>query len=697
MAFVIPTPALAQVVNNLTPDATLGVENSIVTPDRITGGATSGSNLFHSFQEFSVGTNQTAWFDNGATIRNILVRVTGRNLSNIDGTLRANGVVDLFVLNPNGIVLGPNAKLEIGGTFSALTSNAIPLGPNGLFRADAPEQSQLLDIKPSAAFNLAQLPPQGNIQVNANLNTNGQNVTLVGKTIDITGNLTNSAPVGSTLTVRSLNDINITKLQANNPTGAELYVPSPATIAPLRFNLESSGNITLQDSDLGLYGGQFQATAPGKIILERSRLLSRSSIAQPAEAITLQAGTVELKGQSALKPFRGNFEDTRGREDATAITIATDSTIQGATGITATEIQLTSTNPIIIENTRLNQPRIKANGTGEPKFIPASADDRNLNGQRSDLYPINIVLDTKQNVTLKNTAIGPRGGGFSVNTDGDFNFLATTRIYNDNYTNQASGNVSIQARNVNLAGREGISSNALAGGRAGDIRLTAVNNITFKDTGVGSNTVNRGDAGNVILTAGNLITASVAGIGNQSGFNFSNFENNRQVTGNNGRVEFQAKTIDVGSFGVNIDHYGLGGGGLISLKADEDISIGGGGYTSNGKGVSPGADVVIQAGRTLTLKRSSGISTSAERESQGGNVRISANQDVVLLGSISTTTKGEKKAGDISITSPRIDITQESYREGRTDRIARGTISSYTGTPQEKSRPIALGQAAILP
>ncbi len=691
--------ASAQVPNDIVPDSTLAAENSIITTQipgttRIIGGAARGSNLFHSFQNFTIAANQTAWFDNGATIRNILVRVTGRDLSNIDGTLRANGVVDLFVLNPNGIVLGPNAKLEIGGTFSALTTNAIPLGSDGLFRADVPEQSQLLDIKPSAAFSLAQRPPQGNIQVNANLDTKGQGITLVARAIDMTGNLTNFAPgAASTLTLRSLNDINLTNLQVNNPNGKELYVPNQVPLSPVRLVLEAS-NITLQNADIGLYGGLFQATAPGKITLGSSRLFSQSFVNNPAEPITFQAGTVAFKGRAALKPFRGNFEDTAGREDASAITITTDRTIRGANGpIAPVPVTITSTNPITIENTRINQPRFKADGTGEPKFIPASADDRNLNAQRSDLYPTNITLNTKQDVTLKNTAIAPHGGGFSVNTDADFNFLATTRIYNDNYTNQASGAVSIQARNVNLVGREGISSNALAGGRAGDIRLTAANNITFNDTGVGSNTVNRGDAGNVILTAGNLITASNAGIGNQSGFNFRNFAGNSQVTGNNGRVEFHGKTIDVGGFGVNVDHYGLGGGGLILLEADEDISIGGGGYTSNGKGVSPGADVVVQAGRTLTLQRSSGISTSAERKSQGGNVRVSANQEVILLGSISTTTKGERKAGDISITAPQIDIRQESYRENRTDKIARGNISTYTGTPQERSTPIALGNA----
>jgi filamentous hemagglutinin family protein len=687
--------ALAQVPNNIVPDSSLGSENSIVTPEaptaRITGGAARGSNLFHSFQGFSIGTNQTAWFDNGATIRNILVRVTGRNASNIDGTLRANGVVDMFVLNPNGIVLGPNAKLAIGGTFSALTTNAIPLGADGLFRADAPEQSQLLDIKPSAAFNLAQLQPQGNIQVNANLDMKGQGLTLVARAIEMTGSLTNASPAAaSTLTLRSLNDINLTNLQVNNPDGKELYVPNQLPLAPVRLILES-GNITIQNSDIGLYGGLFQATAPGKITLGSSRMFSQSFVNSPAEPITFQAGTVEFKGKTALKPFKGNFEDISGREDATAITIATDRTIRGANGpIAPVPVTITSTNPINIENTRINQPRFKANGTGEPKFIPSSADSNSLNQQRSDLYPTDIILNTKQNVTLKNTAIGPRGGGFSVNTDGDFNFLATTRIYNDNYTNQASGAVSIQARNVNLVGREGISTNAVAGGRAGDVRLTAVNNITLKDTGVGSNTVNGGDAGNVILRAGNLISANVAGIGNQSGFNFRNFDGNRQVTGNNGRVEFRAKTIDMGSFGVNIDHYGLGGGGLILLDAAEDIRIGGGGYTTNGKGTARSADIMIIAGRDLNLTRGSAISTSVENKSTGGNITVTAQRSVATVSSLSTTTRGEGKAGDISIAAPRIDLQVDERDPKNT---TRGSISSYTGTPKENSKIKATGDA----
>ena len=99
----------SQTVAQITPDATLGVENSIVTPnvnvrelpaDRIDGGAVRGTNLFHSYQEFNVGDGQRVYFANPIGIENILSRVTGNNLSNILGTLGVDdGMVDIFALN----------------------------------------------------------------------------------------------------------------------------------------------------------------------------------------------------------------------------------------------------------------------------------------------------------------------------------------------------------------------------------------------------------------------------------------------------------------------------------------------------------------------------------------------------------------------------------------------------------------------
>jgi len=135
----------------------------------IHGGSLSGDgqNLFHSFQEFGLDPNQIADFLANPNLRNILGRVTGSNASIIDGLLRVTGGnANLFLMNPSGIVFGPNANLDVSGSFTATTADAIGFA-GGRFNASGPNSYSVLvgvpnqfifaQANPAAIFNQADL------------------------------------------------------------------------------------------------------------------------------------------------------------------------------------------------------------------------------------------------------------------------------------------------------------------------------------------------------------------------------------------------------------------------------------------------------------------------------------------------------------------------------------------------------------
>ncbi len=158
-------------IAQITPDATLPNntnvnENLVDKTFNITGGSASGGNLFHSFKEFSVPTDSTAFFDNRADIQNIINRVTGSSISNIDGLIKANGSANLFLINPNGIVFGENARLDIGGSFIGTSAESMKFSDGSEFSAVNPQSEPLLTVSVPLGLQFGTNP--GSIQVRGN-------------------------------------------------------------------------------------------------------------------------------------------------------------------------------------------------------------------------------------------------------------------------------------------------------------------------------------------------------------------------------------------------------------------------------------------------------------------------------------------------------------------------------------------------
>ena len=190
----------------ITPDRTLGNESSRVLQNQyggstevLKGGAIRGNNLFHSFLELNVKEGRSAYFlSPNSNIHNIVVRVTGNNVSKILGTLGIFQMSDgkstisnanLFLINPNGIIFGPNAAVSLdGGSFVASTASSIKFTDGTLFSASAPKTTPLLTVSVPLGLQFGRTP--GDIIVQGGLAVQpGKTLALVGGNVTLNGGI----------------------------------------------------------------------------------------------------------------------------------------------------------------------------------------------------------------------------------------------------------------------------------------------------------------------------------------------------------------------------------------------------------------------------------------------------------------------------------------------------------------------------
>ncbi|WP_249105348.1 filamentous hemagglutinin N-terminal domain-containing protein, partial [Argonema galeatum] len=346
----------------IVPDSTLPV-NSIATPSgnttTITGGTQAGTNLFHSFGEFSIPTDNTAFFNNALDIQNIISRVTGGSISNIDGLIKANGTANLFLLNPNGIIFGLNAKLNIGGSFLASTANSLNFADGTQFSAKPVQTTPLLTVSVPIGLQLSgntgKITVQGSeIQVPPE-----RTLTLVGSDITLTG--------GNLTAQRGRIEL-VSLVSGNWP-----LINSPAQITDNEGISTEYGDIQLSQQAIvdasGLGGGNIQVRGRRISLTDGSQIRANTQGAELAGNVTVRASdTVELigvgnlaeQGENIVQPSAistettgagnaGNLEIVTGRlivRDGSQVSASTSGTGNGGIlNINANNIELIGRSP----------------------------------------------------------------------------------------------------------------------------------------------------------------------------------------------------------------------------------------------------------------------------------------------------------------------------------------------------------------
>jgi filamentous hemagglutinin family protein len=553
--------SVAQVIG----DTTLPVgERSQVTGNpnfQIDGGATRGGNLFHSFSQFSIPTGGTAFFNNAADVQNILTRVTGGSISNIDGLIRANGTANLFLLNPNGIIFGQNASLNIGGSFVATTANAIGFGNLEFFSASNPEApSSLLTINPSALFfnQIAAAPIQNS----------------------------STAPAGTTLAGEDALGLRV-------PDGRSLLLVG--------------GNISMDGGQLNAFGGRVElgGLANGGTLglnLDGDNL----SLSFPN---SVERSDVFLSNGAQVNVFAGNggsiAVNTRKLEmTGVSYLLAGIESGLGSDTSKAGNISVNATGAINLDNRSEIANRVQEEANGQGGDVNISASTLQIEGGAQVLTETfgtgeagNLSVDAQDVQIIGTSADGQFRSGLSASAQpnstgdaGDLTIKTNTLLVRDGavvstatFGEGKGGDLRIDAQDVQIIGTSadsevfsGLFASAQLGatGDAGDLTIKTNTLLVRDGAQVEAVTYSEGNAGNLIVDAQDVqligATADVA-----DSLVYSGLFTSAQLgaTGKPGDLTIKTNTLLVRDGAqVSANTFSAGKGGFLRVDA-QDVQL----------------------------------------------------------------------------------------------------------------------------
>jgi filamentous hemagglutinin family protein len=637
-------PAFAQV----TSDGTVNTEvNGDGDTAEITGGETRGDNLFHSFEDFSVETGNEAFFNNADTISNIFSRVTGGNVSDIDGAIRANGSASLFLINPAGIVFGENASLNIGGSFYGSSASSI-LFEDGEFSAADLENPPLLTINAPIGLGFRDQPGdivnRSTAVDNAGLQVSpGETISLIGGDINFDGGLI-FAP-GGNVELGGLSTAGEIRINSNGslsfPDGLARSDVSLQNSSGVLVTSGGGGNIIVNARNFELQDSAFSAGIG-------SGLGSPDAQAGDISINATDNVSVDGQGSSNLTAINNSLSDNAiGNAGEINISARNISLNNGGQILSFVAGQGNSSN--ITFNAREN---ISVNGTndsvnsGVNNFIEVSGEG---NSGQTNITAQNLTLSNGGDISSLVAGIGDSGDininvqdsltvdGEGILTDRILPSIISSRVASDGQGN--SGDIKINTSKLSLT-------------NGGQI-----------DVGI----FGRGDAGNIDINSTESITLD--GISPQRR-SFSEINSSVLPTaeGNAGDIEITTNRLSLTNGGnINSNTSGIGNGGNIDINSTESITLDGispigigfSGINSLVGSTAEGDAGNIQIStRNFTLSNNASVDASTFGRGNGGEIKITAtNLSLIngggiiasILGSTDGDNTAQGNAGDITI------------------------------------------------
>jgi filamentous hemagglutinin family protein len=654
LSFVL---ASIRVGAQITPDNTLP-SNSVVTEENnitvIKEGTVNeeNTNLFHSFQEFSIESGNTARFEHNPNIDNIITRVRGA-ASNINGTIqtRINGSTDpgsanLFIINPNGIIFGENASLDIGGSFIGSTADSINFADGTKFSVADAQNSALLTVSvplglqfgsnPGDILNSPQVSSNGSFQV-----PNGKTLALVGGNLSLEGSnliLTEGRIDLGSVGANSFVDINKNEIETNYELG---YT-----------GVENFGDITLKTAivvNSGEGGNAIQVQGKNINLLEGSVIFSSVTGSTPGKNLVINASeSLTLSGVSQI------LATTQAQGRGGDVRIETSSlTLSGGANIGTFTQNDGEAGDVIVEASDF----IELEGISSENNSPTT--------------PTSIIAQVLQEST-------GNGGDIQIKTR-QLSIKGGAIIDASTFGRGNAGNVEVvEADSIKLVGRtpdfnnpsgifaqvaEGASGNT---GNAGTLNIETRQLIIEAGAQISSAGRKNGNGGNVNINASDSLTLTgsspTATLRSGSSGIFATAEG-EGATGNPGSLDIKTKLLTVENGGkVSANNRSTGQQpGNLTLNVDNLLIRDGGLVQAGTFNTGPGGNLTVNAKNSVEVSGSannilgedivnSTITVSSEGTGVGGNLEVNADRiELSNQGELKSESQANADAGNITL------------------------------------------------